>query len=101
MIRTRLECPQMWQALFTTLSWFQLIKCSQQSWEGGKPGVLEEEAKTDGHRQRGKLAALRSIRPLRPLPTPNSGALRPGFWCLPSHPWLILTACYPHSFSII
>ena len=79
MVRTRLECPQVWQALFTTLSWFQLIKCSQQSWEGGQPSVLDEEAKTDGHRQRGKLAALRSIRPLRPLPAPNSGALRPGF----------------------
>ena len=39
MVRTRLECPQVWQALFTTLSWFQLIKCSQQSWEGGKPSV--------------------------------------------------------------
>lgn len=78
MIRTRLECLQVWQALFTTLSWFQLIKCPQQSWERGKPSVLDEEAKTDGHRQRGKLAALRSIRPLRPLPALNSGALRLG-----------------------
>ena len=25
MIRTRLECLQVWQALFTPLSWFQLI----------------------------------------------------------------------------
>lgn len=31
------ECLQLWQAPITSLSWFQLIKCSQQFCEGGSP----------------------------------------------------------------